>query len=109
MRNFSTRRRASSVQPAHTRQKSRIDATYSRPGMTRLNEWASTGSEVMPRASNARLRIGNATNSVVPGATVVSMSTRQCGWIFSPMVRSVSSSAPISTSPVRRFPSDSFL
>ena len=40
--------------------------------------------------------MGQATNSVVPGATVVSISTRQYGGIFSPMVRMVASSAAIS-------------
>ena len=34
----------------------------------------------MPRAAKAFFMIGHATNSVVPGATVVSMSVRQCGW-----------------------------
>ena len=58
----------------------------------------------MPRAAKARFRIGQATNSVVPGATVVSIRVRHSGWIFSPMVRSVASSAAISTSPVRMLP-----
>ena len=48
--------------------------------------------------------IGKATNSVVPGATVVSIKTRQCGETFSPMVRIVGSRAAISTSPVDMSP-----
>ena len=78
-RNFSTRRRASSLQPEQTRQKSRIEATYSRPGITRSKLWASSGSPSMPRAAKAFFMIGQATNSVVPGATVVSINVRQCG------------------------------
>ena len=61
-----------------------------------------------PRAAKAFCRIGHATNSVVPGATVVSMSVRHSGEIFSPIVRSVASSAAISTSPVRMSPRSCF-
>ena len=92
------------MQPEQTRQKSRIDETYSRPGITRSKLWASSGSLSMPRAANAFFMIGQATNSVVPGATVVSISVRQCGWTFSPMVRIVASRAVISASPVRMLP-----
>ncbi len=59
----------------------------------------------MPRVAKAFFMIGQATNSVVPGATVVSISTRQLGWIFSPMVRMVASRAAISASPLRMLPS----
>ena len=47
----------------------------------------------MPRAAKAFFMIGQATNSVVPGATVVSISVRQSGWTCSPMVRMVASRA----------------
>ncbi len=104
-RNFSTRRRASSLQPEQTRQKSRIEATYSRPGITRSKLWAKSGSLSMPRAAKAFFMIGQATNSVVPGATVVSISVRQWGRTFSPMVRIVASRAVISASPLRMLPS----
>ena len=59
----------------------------------------------MPRAANAFFMIGQATNSVVPGATVVSIRTRQSGLTFSPIVRIVASSACMSASPVRMSPS----
>ena len=101
-RNFSTRLRAAGLQPEQTRQKSRMLATYSLPGMTRSKLCASNGSLFMSRAANARFRIGHATNSVVPGATVVSMSTRHCAGIFCPMVRIVASSAAMSASPSLR-------
>ena len=78
-RNFSTRLRASALQPEQTRQKSRIEETYSRPGITRSKLWAKSGSLWMPRPAKAFFMIGQATNSVVPGATVVSISVRQCG------------------------------
>ncbi len=99
---------ASAVQPEQTRQKSRMLRTYSRPGMTRSKLCASSGSDSIPRAANARFMIGHATNSVVPGATVVSMSTRHDGWIFSPIVRIVASRALISALPVFILPRSCF-
>ena len=63
----------------------------------------------MPRAANAFFMIGQATNSVVPGATVVSISVRHCGWTFWPMVRMVASSALISASPVHILPKSCFV
>ena len=99
MRNLTTRSRASGVQPEQTRQKSRMLETYSRPGMTRSKLWLSSGTDLMPRWAKAFFMIGQATNSVVPGATVVSISTRQWGSILSPMVRIVASRAVISASP----------
>jgi hypothetical protein len=79
-------------------------ATYSRPGITRSKLCASNGAPFSPRAANAFLRIGQATNSVVPGATVVSMSTRHFDGIRSPMVRMVTSSAAMSAAPVLMLP-----
>jgi hypothetical protein len=49
--------------------------------------WAKSGSRAMPRAARAFFTIGQATNSVVPGATVVSISVRHSGRTFTPMVR----------------------
>ena len=92
------------MQPEQTRQKSRMLRTYSRPGITRSKLWASSGADAIPRAANARFMIGHATNSVVPGATVVSMSTRHDGGICSPIVLIVASSALISALPVRMLP-----
>ena len=63
----------------------------------------------MPREANAFFMIGQATNSVVPGATVVSISVRQCGWTFSPIVRMVASRAFISASPLRMLPSSTLV
>jgi len=103
-RNFAVRAFASGVQPEQTRQKSRMLRTYSRPGITRSKLCASSGSDRRPRSAKARLRIGHATNSVLPGATVVSMRTRHEGGILSPMVRMVASSALISAMPVRMPP-----
>ena len=104
-RNFSTRSRASSLQPAQTRQKSRMLAHVV---AARHDALEAVGQQrrraSMPRAAKAFLRIGQATNSVVPGATVVSISTRQFGGIFSPMVRMVASRAAMSASPVRMLP-----
>ena len=80
-------------------------ATYSRPGITRSKLWDRSGVPRRPRDANAFLRIGQATNSVVPGATVVSMRTRQRSGILSPIVLSVVSNAAMSVSPVRMFPS----
>ncbi len=73
--------------------------------MTRSKLCASRGSEWIPRVANAFFMIGQATNSVVPGATVVSMSTRHGGSIRSPIVRMVASRALISASPLRMLPS----
>ena len=101
--------RATALQPEQTRQKSRIDETYSRPGMTRSKLWAKSGSLAMPRAAKAFFMIGQATNSVVPGATVVSISVRQAGWTRSPMVRIVASRALISASPLRMLPRSCFV
>ncbi len=72
-------RRCSRSRPARNRGSRQ---TYSRPGITRSKLWASSGSLSMPRAAKAFFMIGQATNSVVPGATVVSISVRQCGWTF---------------------------
>ena len=63
----------------------------------------------MPRAAKAFFMIGQATNSVVPGATVVSISVRQSGLTRSPMVRIVASSALISASPLRMLPRSCFV
>ncbi len=75
------------------------------PGITRSKLWASSGSDFMPRAANAFFIIGQAMYSVVPGATVVSMSVRQFGWTLSPIVFIVASRAFISAVPVRILPS----
>jgi len=109
LRNVTTRSRASGVQPEQTRQKSRMDLTYSRPGMTRSKLWARSGTVSIPRAANAFFMMGQATNSVVPGATVVSISVRHSGPTRSPMVRTVASSAVISVCPVRRLPRSCFV
>jgi len=53
--------------------------------------------------------IGQATNSVVPGATVVSIKVRHCSCTFSPMVRTVASKADISASPLRMLPNSRLL
>ncbi len=108
LRNFSTRFFAVALQPAHTRQKSRMLATYSLPGITRSKLCASMGVPLSPRFANAFFKMGQATNSVVPGATVVSMSTMHDCWILSPMVRMVASSAAMSASPVRISPRSCF-
>ncbi len=105
LRNLSTRSRASALQPEQTRHISRMEDTYSRPGITRSKLCASNGSEPRPRTAKAFLRIGQPTNSVVPGATVVSISTRHSGRIFWPMILRVASRAAISASPVRMLPS----
>jgi hypothetical protein len=76
--------------------------------MTRSKLWARSGVPERPRAANAFLRIGQAMNSVVPGATVVSMRTRHSSGIRSPIVRSVSSRAAMSVSPVRMLPRSCF-
>ncbi len=73
--------------------------------MTRSKLCESNGSLSMPREANAFFMIGQATNSVVPGATVVSINVRQCGCTFWPIVRMVASSAVISASPDRMLPS----
>ena len=44
--------------PLHTRQKLRMEETYSLPGMTRSKLWASRGSSLMPRSSKAFLKKG---------------------------------------------------
>ncbi len=75
-RNLVTLALDSLLTPEQTRQKSRIEDTYSLPGMTRSNECASRGSLSIPRSLKAFLRIGHATYSVVPGATVVSIRVR---------------------------------
>ncbi|MBA7665329.1 hypothetical protein ES703_73399 [subsurface metagenome] len=105
VRNFSTRSLASALQPEQTRQKSRIDETYCFPGITRSKLCASSGSESIPRAAKVFFIIGRATNSVVPGATVVSINVRHLGGTLSPMVFIVASSALISALPVRILPS----
>ncbi len=62
----------------------------------------------MFRLAKAFFRMGQATNSVVPGATVVSMSVRHSGGIFCPMVLMVASRAIMSVSPVFIWPRSCF-
>ena len=103
-KNVSTLSLASLLHPEQTLQKSRMEETYSFPGITRSKLCASKGVSLRPLFVKAFFRIGHATNSVVPGATVVSINTNACGGMVSPIVRMEASSAAISVSPVRMFP-----